>query len=79
MPLCPQLMLGIFSLSVLECYMKHCLLVTFLMYISETMLWKEKERLRIKAVLMDNLRSLLGIRRVDRVPNALIRENDRIA
>ena len=59
--------------------MKHRLLVTFLMYSSETMLWKEKERLRIKAVLMDNLRSLLGIRRVDRVPNALIRENDRNA
>ena len=35
------------------------------------MLWKEKERSRIKAVQMNNLRGLLGIRRMDRVPNAL--------
>ena len=38
------------------------------------MLWKEKERSRIKVVQMDNLRRLLGIRRMDRVTNAMIRE-----
>ena len=39
------------------------------------MLWKkEKEKSRIRAVRMDNLRGLLGIRRIDRVPNASIRE-----
>ena len=38
------------------------------------MLWKEKERSRIRAVPMDNLRGFLGIRRMDRVPNARIRE-----
>ena len=38
------------------------------------MLWKEKERSRIRAVQMDNLRGLLGIRRMDRVLNAWIRE-----
>ena len=34
----------------------------------------EKERSEVRAVQMDNLRGLLGIRRVDRVPNAWIRE-----
>ena len=50
------------------------LLVYVLIYGSETMLWKEKERSRISNVQMDNLRGLLGIRRIDKVPNALIRE-----
>ena len=36
------------------------------MYGSEAMLWKE-ERSRIRAVQMDNLRGLLGIRRMIRV------------
>ena len=38
------------------------------------MLCKEKEISRIRAIQMDNLRRLLGIRRIDRVSNALIRE-----
>ena len=38
------------------------LLVPFLMYGSETMLWKERSRIR--AVQMDSLRGLLGIRRM---------------
>ena len=50
------------------------LLVPVFMYSSETMIWKEKERSRIRAVQMDKIRSLLGIRRMDRVPNARIRE-----
>ena len=40
----------------------------------ETMIWKEKERSRIRAVQMNNLRSLSGVRRIDKVPNAQIRE-----
>ena len=44
------------------------------MYGNETMLWKEKERSRIRAVQMYNLRGLLGIRRMDRVVNARIRD-----
>ena len=40
------------------------------MYGSEAMLWKEKEKSRIRAAQMDNLRGLLGIRRMDRVSNA---------
>ena len=49
------------------------LLVSVLTYGSETMIWREKERSRIWAVQMDNLRGLLGIRRMDEVPNARIR------
>ena len=37
------------------------------MYGSMAMMWKEKERSRIRAVLMDNLRGLLGIRKMDKV------------
>ena len=49
------------------------LLVPVLTYGSETMIWREKERSRIRDVKMDNLRSLLGIKRMDKVPNARIR------
>ena len=38
------------------------------------MLWREKERSRKIAVQMDNLRSLLGSKRTDRVLNVQIRE-----
>ena len=38
------------------------LLSPVLLYGSETMVWKQKERSQIGAVQMDNLRSLLGIR-----------------
>ena len=44
-----------------------------LMYGSETMLWK-KEISRVRAVRLDNLRGLLGIRMMDIIPNAWIRE-----
>ena len=50
------------------------LLIPVLVYGSETMLWKEKEIPRVRAVQMDNLRGFLGIRRMDRVLNARIRE-----
>ena len=40
------------------------LLIPVLVYGSETMLWKE-ERSRIRALQMDNLRELLGIRRME--------------
>ena len=38
------------------------------MYGSETMIWREKERFRIRGVQMDSLRGLLGIRSMDRFP-----------
>ena len=59
----------------LECpsVLHETFLVLVLMYGNETMLWKE-EISRIRALQMDNLRGLLGIRSVDRVPNARIRD-----
>ena len=44
------------------------LFVPILMYSSETVIWKEKKRSSIRAVHMDNLTGLLGIRRMDKVP-----------
>ena len=44
------------------------------MHGSEAIIWKEKERSRIKVVQMYNLRCLVGIRRVDKIPNARIRQ-----
>ena len=60
----------------LECtrVLNETLLVPVLMYGNETMLWKEKKRSRVWDVQMDNRRRLLGIRRMNRVPNAWIRE-----
>ena len=49
------------------------LLVPVLSYGSDTMIRREKERSKIRAVQMDNLRGLLGIRRMDKVQNAQIR------
>ena len=43
-------------------------------YGSETTIWREEDRSRITAVQMDNLRDLLGIRRMDKVPNARKRQ-----
>ena len=57
--------------------MHEILLVPVLMYGSETML-SRKERSRVRAVQMDTLRGLLGIRRRNRVPNAWIRELCRV-
>ena len=60
----------------LECarLLHETLLVPVLMYGSEIMLRKKKERCKVRTVQMDNLRGLLGIRRVDIVWNACIRE-----
>ena len=59
----------------LECarVLHETLLVPLLMYGSRTMLGKEKEGSRGRTVQMENLRGLLGIRRMDRVLNAWIR------
>ena len=47
------------------------LLILVLLYVIETIIWREEERSRIRTMQMDNLRGFLGIRRMDRV---LIRE-----
>ena len=44
------------------------MLIPVLIYGSETVIWKEKERYRLRTVQIDNLRGLLGIRRMDKVP-----------
>ena len=49
------------------------LLVPVLMYGSETMVWKEDERSRIRAVQSDNFRDLLSMSRTGRIPNARVR------
>ena len=49
------------------------LLVLVLIYSSETMIRREKERSSIRAVQMDNLRGLLGIGRMDKAPNVRTR------
>ena len=54
------------------------LLKPVLTYGSETMIWREKERLRVRAIQMDNVRGLLGIRRKDKVPNTRIRQLCRV-
>ena len=63
----------------LECarVLHESLLVPVLTYGSETMIWRE-ERSRIRAVQTDKLRGLLGIRRMDEVPNAQIRQLCRV-
>ena len=60
----------------LECarVLHETLLMPVLIYGSETMLWKEKEKSRVRAVQMDNVRGLLVIRRMNMVPNARIKE-----
>ena len=52
--------------------MKHCLHLSLCTAVRQ--LWDEKERSRIRAVQMDNIKGLLGIRRMDRVPNTRIKE-----
>ena len=54
--------------------MHKSLLVTVLMYGNEAKIWKENKRSRIRAAQMGNLRGLLGIRKIDKVLNARIRE-----
>ena len=50
------------------------LLVPVLIYGNKTMIWREAEKSRIRAVQMDNLKGLLGIRRRDKIVNAWIRQ-----
>ena len=49
-----------------------------LTYSSETMTWTEKERFRIRAVQMESLRGVLGIRRMDKTLNPWIRQLCRV-
>ena len=51
----------------------EALLIPVLLYGSEAMVWRKEESSRTKAVQMDSLRGPLGIRRMDKLPNAQIK------
>ena len=53
------------------------LLTPVLKYSSKTKIWVEKERSRIRAVQIDNLRGLLGIRRMGKFLNAVTKGMDK--
>ena len=48
------------------------MLIPVLMYGREVVMWKEKSSIR--AIQMDNLRGLLGIKEMGKVPNTWIRK-----
>ena len=52
----------------LEC--SKALLMSVLLYGSESIMWREKDRSWIRVVQMNNLRSWLGGKRMHIVPNA---------
>ena len=58
----------------LECVrvLQKSLLVPVLTYGSEILLWKEKEGSIIMCEQMNNLKDLLSIKRIDRMPNAWV-------
>ena len=60
----------------LECtkVLHESLLVPVFTYNRDTAIWREEERARIRTVQMDNFIGLLGIRRMDKVPNPRIRQ-----
>ena len=59
----------------LECtgVLHESLLVFVLTDGSEKLIWREKQSSRIRAIQIESLRDLLGIRRMDKVPNTRIR------
>ena len=50
------------------------MLLPVLLDCSETMIWRKKERSLIRVLQVNNLRSFLGVLRMDRVANVQIRE-----
>src|SRR5678815_2512779 len=60
----------------LECarVLHEGMLLPVLLYSSETMVWNKKYRSKVQCVQMDNLRGILGVRRIDKMRNECIRE-----
>jgi len=60
----------------LECarVLHEGMLLPVLLYGSETMVWNKKYRSKVQCVQMDNLRGVLGVRRIDKERNERIRE-----
>src|SRR5678816_4185262 len=50
------------------------MLLPVLLYGSETIFWNKKYRSKVQCVQMDNLRSMLGVRRINKMRNERIRE-----
>src|SRR5678815_5674263 len=55
----------------LECarVLHEGMLLPVLLYISETMVWNKKYRCKVQCVQMDNLRGMLGVKRINKVRN----------
>ena len=49
-------------------FLHETLLVPVIVYVSETMIWNEKEESKIRPVQMDTFRYLLGIKKIDKYP-----------
>src|SRR5678815_5559529 len=60
----------------LECarVLHESMLLPVLMYSSETMVWNKRYRSKVQCVQMDNLRGVLGGRRIDKMRSERIRE-----
>ena len=65
-------MLRIFSLSVLESCIRYCLCL--FLFIAVRQCYGGRRRARVRSVQMDNIKGLLSIRRIYRVPSTQIRE-----
>ena len=53
--------------------LQESMLTPVLLYGSESMVWDKSYRSKVQAVQMDNLRSVLGVRRIDKIRNEFIR------
>src|SRR5678815_5288590 len=60
----------------LECarVLREDMLLPVVMYSSETMVWNKRHRSKVQCVQMNNLRGVLGVRRIDKMRNERIRE-----
>ena len=50
------------------------MLLPVLMYDSKAMVWSQNYKPKLQAVQLDNLRSVLGLRKIDKMRNEAIRE-----
>src|SRR5678815_1193791 len=60
----------------LECarVLHEGMLLPVLLYSSETMVWNKKYRSKVQCVQIDNIRGVLGVRRINKIRNYRIRE-----
>ena len=53
--------------------MHYVLFVLIVIYDSEMVVWREKEKSRVRTVWMDKLVGLLGIGRINRIPKVHVK------